>query len=184
MLAIVLLAYEAAIAVEGDRAHPVAPECLSTPGCLEWTSAAHSAGEKNVSQTRLGTWREMAAAPLIAAAIALMLAWLNPAALFGGGGRCSSCGLPRPKLPGSSAASSTRISETLKPEDRRYLRPRRAAHMALFRDLRGTRRQLAAARQLPGQPARGNRAPHLSHQCGHAVPFRADGVGSGSHRTA
>ena len=76
LLAIIFLAYEAATSIEaiGRTLHRV---CVSRRRLLEWTSAAHSAAE--VSQTRLGTWREMAAAPLIAIAIALLLARLDPA---------------------------------------------------------------------------------------------------------
>lgn len=118
MLAIVLLAYEAAIAVEAI-ARTLWRLNVSRRRLLEWTSAAHSAGD--VSQTRLGTWREMAAAPLIAAAIALMLAWLNPAALFGAAPLLV-LWLASPEIARLISSKQHRISETLKPEDRRYLR--------------------------------------------------------------
>ena len=50
------------------------------------------------------------------------------------------------------------------PSDRAFLRTRRAADLALLRDVRRRRRQLPAARQLPGRSAARRRAPHLADQ--------------------
>lgn len=80
LLAVVFLAHEATVSMTAItralwRMH------VSRRYLLEWTSAAHSAEE--VSQTGLGTWREMIAAPLLSVVIVFLLAVLKPSALLG-----------------------------------------------------------------------------------------------------
>ncbi len=118
LLAVIFLAHEAAIVCEAIartfwRVH------LSHRRLLEWTSAAHSVTE--VSKTWLGTWREMAAAPSLAAVITVALAWLNPAALPG----ASSLLLlwfVSPQIAWLISRPRQPVSETLREEDRLYLR--------------------------------------------------------------
>ena len=117
-LAIVFLAYEAAMAVEAI-VRTLWRLNVSRRGLLQWTSAAHSAGE--VSQTRVGTWREMIAAPLIATAITLLLAWLDPTALLGAAPLLI-LWLASPEIARFISSKQHKVSEILKPEDRRYLR--------------------------------------------------------------
>jgi len=118
LLAVVFLAYEAAMAIEaiGRTLHRLV---VSRRRLLEWTSAAHSATE--VSQTRLGTWREMVAAPLIATAVALMLGGLNPAALAGAAPLLL-LWFASPEIARRISRKRRRVAETLRPEDRLYLR--------------------------------------------------------------
>lgn len=80
LLAVIFLAYDAAVASTAI-ARALWRMHVSHRDLLEWTSAAHSAAD--VSQTKLGTWREMAAAPVLALLIAAILGLLNPVALFG-----------------------------------------------------------------------------------------------------
>lgn len=80
LLAVTFLAHEAAVASEAI-ARALWRMHVSHRYLLEWTSAAHSAAQ--VSQTKLGTWREMAAAPLLALTIAVLLSLLSPVALLG-----------------------------------------------------------------------------------------------------
>lgn len=118
LLAIIFLAYEATMAVEaiGRTLHRV---IVSRRRLLEWTSAAHSATE--VSRTRLGTWREMVMAPLIATAIALLLAGLDPVALAGAAPLLL-LWFASPEIARLISRKRQRGAETLRPEDRLYLR--------------------------------------------------------------
>ncbi|CAN0519336.1 unnamed protein product, partial [Ectocarpus sp. 8 AP-2014] len=118
LLAVVFLAYEAAMAVEaiGRTLHRLV---VSRRRLLEWTSAAHSATE--VSQTRLGTWREMVAAPLIATAVALLLAGLHPAAVAGSAPLLL-LWFASPEIARLISRKRRRVAETLRSEDRLYLR--------------------------------------------------------------
>lgn len=118
LLAIVFLAYEAARAIEaiGRTLHRV---YVTRRLLLQWTSAAHSATE--VSQTRLGTWREMAAAPLIATATAALLAGLDPAALPGAAPLLL-LWFASPEIALFISRKRREAPETLRAEDRRYLR--------------------------------------------------------------
>ncbi len=118
LLAIIFLAYEAATAIEAI-ARTLQRVYVSRRRLLEWTSAAHSAAE--VSQTRLGTWREMAAAPLIATAIALLLARLDLTALPGAAPLLL-LWFASPEIARLISSKRQRVPEILRPEDRRYLR--------------------------------------------------------------
>ncbi|WP_366553728.1 GH36-type glycosyl hydrolase domain-containing protein [Aquibaculum sediminis] len=118
LLAIIFLAYEAAVAVEAIR-RTLWRVYVSRRRLLEWTSAAHSAAE--VSQTRLGIWREMAAAPLIAAVIILLLAGLVPAALPGAAPLLL-LWFASPEIALLISRKRPAVVEALQPEDRRYLR--------------------------------------------------------------
>jgi cyclic beta-1,2-glucan synthetase len=118
LLAIIFLAYEAAAAIEAI-ARTLQRVYVSRRRLLEWTSAAHSAAE--VSGTRFGTWREMATAPLLAVAIALVLALLNPAALPGAAPLLL-LWLASPEIARLISRKRQRVAETLRPEDRLYLR--------------------------------------------------------------
>ena len=118
LLAIIFLAYEAATAIEAI-ARTLQRVYVSRRRLLEWTSTAHSAAE--VSQTRHGTWREMAAAPLIAIAIALLLAGLDPAALPGAAPLLL-LWFASPEIARLISRKRQRVAETLRPEDRLYLR--------------------------------------------------------------
>ncbi|HAW48823.1 MAG TPA: cellobiose phosphorylase, partial [Roseovarius sp.] len=118
LLAIIFLAYEAATAIEAI-ARTLQRVYVSRRRLLEWTSAAHSATE--VSQTRLGIWREMAAAPLIATAIALLLARIDPASLTGAAPLLL-LWFVSPEIARIISRKPQRAAETLRPEDRLYLR--------------------------------------------------------------
>ncbi|WP_417544264.1 GH36-type glycosyl hydrolase domain-containing protein [Marinobacter sp.] len=118
LLAVIFLAHEAAVASEAIartlwRVH------VSHRRLLEWTSAAHSAEE--VSQTLLGTWREMAAAPSFAAVIALTLAWLNPIALAGAAPLLLMW-FASPQIAWLISRKRQPVSEILGEDDRLYLR--------------------------------------------------------------
>ncbi len=118
LLAVIFLAYEAAISVEAitRTLHRV---YVSRRHLLEWTSAAHSATE--ISQTRLGTWREMAAAPIIAAAIAILMVTVDPAALPGAGPLLL-LWFASPEIARFISKKRVSVTDTLRPEDRLYLR--------------------------------------------------------------
>ena len=118
LLAIIFLAYEAAISIEAI-ARTLQRVYISRRRLLEWTSAAHSATE--ISQTMLGTWREMAAAPLIAAAIAFLLAGVAPTALLGAGPLLL-LWFASPEIARFISKTRGPETETLRPEDQLYLR--------------------------------------------------------------
>jgi cyclic beta-1,2-glucan synthetase len=118
LLAIIFLVYEAAVASEA-MGRTLWRVYVSRRRLLEWTSAAHSAAE--VSQTRLGTWREMAAAPLITTAIALLLAGLDPASLPGAAPLLF-LWFASPEIALLISRKRPAVPETLRPEDRLYLR--------------------------------------------------------------
>ena len=118
LLAIIFLAFEAAMAVKAIT-RTLWRLYVSRCRLLEWTSAAHSAAE--VSQTRMGSWREMIAAPLIAIAIALLLAWFDPAALPGAAPLLI-LWFASPEIALLFSRKRQTVAETLRPEDRRYLR--------------------------------------------------------------
>ncbi|MDP2619785.1 MAG: glucoamylase family protein [Hyphomicrobiales bacterium] len=118
LLAIIFLAYKAAVASEAV-ARTSWRVYVSRRRLLEWTSAAHSAAED--SQTRSGTWREMAAAPMLAVAIALILALLKPAALPGAAPLLL-LWLASPEIARLISRKRQAVSETLRAEDRLYLR--------------------------------------------------------------
>jgi len=118
LLLIVFLAYEAATAIEAI-ARTLQRVYVSRRRLLEWTSAAHSAAE--VSQTRLGIWREMAAAPLIATTIALLLAELNLAALPGAAPLLL-LWFASPEIARLISRKRHRVPENLSSDDRLYLR--------------------------------------------------------------
>ncbi|HKM37489.1 MAG TPA: glucoamylase family protein [Thiopseudomonas sp.] len=118
LLAVTFLAHEAAVATEAIgralwRMH------VSHRSMLEWTSAAHSAAE--VSQTQLGTWREMVAAPALATVIAVTLGWLNPAALWGAAPLLLLWFIS-PQIAWLISRERELVAEVLGKEDRLYLR--------------------------------------------------------------
>ena len=118
LLAVIFLAHEAAVACKAItralwRMH------VSHRYLLEWTSAAHSAAE--VSQAWLGTWREMAVAPLFAASIAVILGWVNPAALAGAAPLLLLWFIS-PQVAWLISRERQSVSEVLGEEDRLYLR--------------------------------------------------------------
>ncbi|SHK44409.1 cyclic beta-1,2-glucan synthetase [Marinobacter antarcticus] len=118
LLAVIFLAHEAAVASEAI-ARTLWRVRVSHRRLLEWTSAAHSATE--VSQTWLGTWREMAAAPALAVVITLTLVWLNPVALPGAAPLLL-LWLASPQIAWLISRKRQRVSEILGAEDRLYLR--------------------------------------------------------------
>ena len=118
LLAIIFLVYEAAVASEA-MGRTLWRVYVSRRRLLEWTSAAHSAAE--VSQTRLGIWREMTTAPLITIAIALLLAGLDPASLPGAAPLLL-LWFASPEIALLISRKRQAVPETLRPEDRLYLR--------------------------------------------------------------
>ncbi|TVR07365.1 MAG: cellobiose phosphorylase [Salinarimonadaceae bacterium] len=118
LLAIIFLAYEAAVASEAI-ARTLWRVYVSRRHLLQWTSAAHSAAE--VSQTRLGIWREMAAAPLIATAIACLIIGLDPAALTGAAPLLV-LWFASPEIARLISAKRQAPQKSLRTEDRLYLR--------------------------------------------------------------
>ncbi|WP_157672210.1 GH36-type glycosyl hydrolase domain-containing protein [Chelatococcus sp. GW1] len=118
LLAIIFLAYEAATAIDAIG-RTLWRVYVSRRRLLEWTSAAHSAAE--VSRTRIGIWWEMAAAPLIATAIALLLAVLDPAALPGAAPLLF-LWFASPEIALLISRKRQAVPETLRSEDRLYLR--------------------------------------------------------------
>jgi len=118
LLAVIFLAHEAAVASEAI-ARTLWRMHVSHRRMLEWTSAAHSAAE--VSQTRLGTWREMAAAPFLAIVIAVTLAWLNPFALSGAAPLLL-LWFASPQIAWLISRKRQPVSEILGEEDKLYLR--------------------------------------------------------------
>lgn len=118
LLAVVFLAHDAAVAVEAItralwRMH------VSKRYLLEWTSAAHSAAE--VSQTKLGTWREMAAAPVLSITITVLLGVFSPVALLGAAPLLL-LWFVSPQIAWLISRELQPISEILGEEDRLYLR--------------------------------------------------------------
>ncbi len=118
LLAVIFLAHEAAVASEAI-ARTLWRMHVSHRRMLEWTSAAHSATE--VSQTWPGTWREMAAAPSLAAGIAVTLAWLNPIALAGAAPLLL-LWFVSPQIAWLISRERQAVSEILGEEDKLYLR--------------------------------------------------------------
>lgn len=118
LLAIIFLAYDAAVATK-------AIVCalwrlyISGKNLLEWTSAAHSGAE--VPQTWQGTWREMAAAPLLAVLLSLLIASVNPGALSGAAPLLLLWFIS-PHIAWWISREPVIISETLTDADRQYLR--------------------------------------------------------------
>ena len=118
LLSVIFLAHEAAIACQGIgcalwRMH------VSHRHLLEWTSAAHSADE--VSKTALGTWREMAVAPIFSLCLAALLGGLNPPALVGAAPLLLLWFIS-PQVAWLISRERPAVSEVLGEEDRRYLR--------------------------------------------------------------
>ncbi len=118
LLAVIFLAHDAAVASEAI-ARALWRMYVTHRYLLEWTSAAHSATE--VSQTKLGTWREMAAAPLLAVGIAVILCWLNPVALLGAAPLLL-LWFVSPQVAWWITREQQPVAEVLSEDDRLYLR--------------------------------------------------------------
>ncbi|HSP25431.1 MAG TPA: glucoamylase family protein, partial [Saliniramus sp.] len=118
LLAIVFLANEAAASVDaiGRTLWRVG---VSRRRLLEWTSAAHSASQ--ISGTRSGILRQMAAAPMLAIAIGLILFLLRPEALPGAAPLLL-LWLASPEIARFIGRKRQAVPETLSPQDRLYLR--------------------------------------------------------------
>lgn len=118
LLAVTFLAHEATVAGEAI-ARALWRMHVSHRYLLEWTSAAHSAAQ--VSQTKLGTWREMAAAPALALTIALIIGWLSPIALLGAAPLLL-LWFVSPQIAWLISRELQPVSEILGEKDRLYLR--------------------------------------------------------------
>ena len=118
LLAVTFLAHEAAVASEAI-ARALWRMHISKRYLLEWTSAAHSAAQ--VSQTKLGTWREMAAAPLLALTIAVLLGVFSPVALLGAAPLLL-LWFVSPHIAWLISREEQPVSEVLGEKDRLYLR--------------------------------------------------------------
>ena len=118
LLAIVFMAYEAALATHAI-ARTLWRVFVSRRRMLEWTSAAHSAAE--VSDRRTSIRVEMAAAPLLSGAIALVLVAVDPGGLPGA--------IPllllwfvSPEIARLISKPKRHVADVLDAEDRIYLR--------------------------------------------------------------
>jgi cyclic beta-1,2-glucan synthetase len=118
LLAIVFMAYEAAVATTAI-AQTLWRLRVSRRRMLEWTSAAHSATQ--VTKGWTGAWREMIAAPALATTIALALAILDPAALLGASPLLL-LWFVSPEIARLVSRPRREVEETLAAEDRLYLR--------------------------------------------------------------
>lgn len=118
LLAVIFLAHNAAVASEAI-ARALWRMKVSHQYLLEWTSAAHSAAD--VSQTKLGTWQEMAAAPTFAFIVAVLLGWVTPAALAGAAPLLL-LWFVSPQVAWLISRERQLVKETLGEEDRLYLR--------------------------------------------------------------
>ncbi len=118
LLAITFMAYEAAVAADAI-VRTLWRVFVSRQQMLQWVSAAHSA--KQVSKQRSSIWYEMAAAPMIALVLTLLLAIIDPAHLSGA--------LPllllwfvSPEIARFINRHRQAVSETIHEEDKNYLR--------------------------------------------------------------
>jgi cyclic beta-1,2-glucan synthetase len=80
LLAIAFLAHEAALVVDAV-VRVIVRLSLSRKHLLEWTSAEHTAFGIRSRSPRAVLWREMYASPLLAIAVAALVAWVRPSAL-------------------------------------------------------------------------------------------------------
>jgi cyclic beta-1,2-glucan synthetase len=118
LLAIVFLAYEAAAATDAIG-RTLWRVTVSRRRLLEWTSAAHSATQ--VSGTWSATFRQMAAAPILAVTIGLILFLLRPEALPGAAPLLM-LWLASPEIARLIGRKRQTAAETLSREDQFYLR--------------------------------------------------------------
>ena len=79
-LAITFLAHEAAVVVDAV-ARVLIRLTVTRKHLLQWTSAAHTDFGVRARSSRALLWREMLASPLLAVAVAALVAWARPAAL-------------------------------------------------------------------------------------------------------
>jgi cyclic beta-1,2-glucan synthetase len=118
LLAIVFLAYEAAAATDAI-VRTLWRIQVSHRRLLEWTSAAHSAAE--ISNRRRLTFGEMAASPLLAVTIALVLAAVDRAALPGAAPLLL-LWFAAPEIALRTSRPRRKLVDSLAPDDRVYLR--------------------------------------------------------------
>ncbi len=118
LLAIVFMAYEAAAAADAI-ARALWRVYISRRWMLEWTSAAHSAAQ--VAEGRIGTWAEMAAAPVLATALMLVLAFVEAASLPEAAPLLL-LWFASPEIARFISRPRRLVAETLGTEDRTYLR--------------------------------------------------------------
>ena len=80
LLAVAFLAHESALVVDAVLRVSVRMS-ITRKHLLEWTSAAHTAFGLGARSPRAVLWREMYSSPLLALAVAALVAWLRPSAL-------------------------------------------------------------------------------------------------------
>ncbi len=166
LMDIVFLAYRSSVLLDAIG-RTLARLFVSRRKLLEWETAAST-------EQRLGTdlphfIKGMGAGPALSVAIGVLVAVLHPGAMVAAlpllaawfVSPWAAYLLSRP-----AAVAHTVLSDA----ERRTLR-RVAQDLAVLRDVRRRRRTLAAARQLPGDPRRPDRAPDLADQQGPAAPL-------------
>lgn len=80
-LAVVFLVYEASVVVDAIVRVSIR-KVITGKHLLQWTSAAHSAFRVAARSPRALFWKTMIASPIVALAIAALLAWARPSALL------------------------------------------------------------------------------------------------------
>ncbi len=80
VLGVTFLAHEAAVTVDAVS-RVLVRLTITRKRLLQWTSAAHTAFTLSAHGSRALLWKELAASPLLATAIALLVAWVRPSAL-------------------------------------------------------------------------------------------------------
>lgn len=119
-LAVAFLLYEAAVSLDaiGRTLWRLA---ISRRKLLEWTSTAHAGAKFSRGQPRRHAWREMRAAPIISATLAIALAFVNPSALPAAAGLLFLWFLS-PEIALWISRPYTPLRETLSADQRTFLR--------------------------------------------------------------